>query len=82
MVHGWHGGLESLIKVMISLEKRDTLVVYGAEGNFSKMELISWSPPPLRPLLLCKNHLFHHEGCVPKVITKFLDSFYKPNSTL
>ena len=26
MVHGWHGaGLESLIKVMISLEKRDTL---------------------------------------------------------
>ena len=31
MVHGWHGGLESLIKVMISLEKRDTLVVYGGE---------------------------------------------------
>ena len=35
MVHGWHGGLESLIKVMISLEKRDTLVVYGG-GEFFK----------------------------------------------
>ena len=35
VVHGWHGGLESLIKVMISLEKRDTLVVYGG-GEFFK----------------------------------------------
>ena len=63
MVHGWHAvGLESLIKVMISLEKRDTLATSRKVGDFSKMELILWSPP-LRPLLSCKIHLHKkHEG--------------------